>query len=308
MVALACALAPGSARADGVVEVKAIDGALIHFAETASASVDFPAGSWSKVEVVFRGKPIGDPWDRLFGVLVDGVEVLHGTTPRTDFTVARAITQYAPALSGARAVTAHLGTYVGEGQRVWVTFRFTPGAPPAGNTTSIDAPWGWSILSPPPVEPAPPPHLPDAPGIHSSKTIVAPSSAAAPSHVTFVAYLTGHNKDEDFFLNANPSPLRPFHLLLDGREIASGQAFPYTYAFVGSTGGEDNMQHQLMWWTAQRALNEQLHSTGVGAITPYTFDVTAPLAALAPGSSHTLAFVIDGGDDYWVFSGQLLYA
>src|SRR5438874_4830013 len=41
-------------------------------------------GSWDRVILEVRERPFGDPWDRTFGVAIDGVDVLHGTTPRTD--------------------------------------------------------------------------------------------------------------------------------------------------------------------------------------------------------------------------------
>jgi hypothetical protein len=78
-------------------------------------TIAVPAGTWDRIIAVYSVKHDTDPWDRLFGVAIEGVEVLRGTTPRTSFTVRRDVTQYSSLLppGGTADVSILVGTYVG---------------------------------------------------------------------------------------------------------------------------------------------------------------------------------------------------
>src|SRR5207244_2707429 len=78
--------------------------------------VSVPDVDVDRVIVEVTITPDGDPWDRLYGVAINGVEVIRGTTPRTKMTVRKDITEYARLLprGGNADVSLMLGTYVGD--------------------------------------------------------------------------------------------------------------------------------------------------------------------------------------------------
>ncbi|MHB8511763.1 MAG: peptide-N4-asparagine amidase [Actinomycetota bacterium] len=307
-----------------------------------SSTVTIPQGSWSSVTVNFSDVPVCDPWDRLFTVDVDGVEILRGTTPRTAFSVHADVTQFSQLLAGTHTYTAHLENYweqqysdcgnsaSGQWHQVTVSFDFTNGAAPAGLPSAFPVGWHRDILQNPGGDPGCAATNPD--GIDSTKTIQIPSGTF--THAAFYGFVTSHNCEEQWFLNPTPNgptatsgPVpntcspdmlvacaqRHTHLLIDGTEVGSWNPFPYSYAFVGFVGGETpgsgplpgTTQHQFMWWTAQKTLNENGIYPGVGVIPPYVLDLTSALSKLTAGD-HSIEIKIDGGDSYWVTSGELL--
>jgi hypothetical protein len=73
------------------------------------------AAAWDRVILEYHSWPEGDPWDRTFSVKVDDIEVLRGTTPRTDFTIRKDITEYSALLPPGEqvGVSAGLDSWVG---------------------------------------------------------------------------------------------------------------------------------------------------------------------------------------------------
>ena len=73
---------------------------------------DVPTSSWNRVVLELSSRPDGDPWDRLFGVAIDGAEVLRGTTPRAAFTIKKDVTVYSGNWPATTVMDIHTGTWV----------------------------------------------------------------------------------------------------------------------------------------------------------------------------------------------------
>jgi hypothetical protein len=346
LVLALAAMMPGIGRAAGSRHLVVIAGQRIPQggSGTTSASYDF-AGPWSHATIDFSDIPVCDPWDRLFSVDVDGVEILRGTTPRTAFTVRYDVTPYVRLLTGTHTVTVHLANYweaqysdcgtapedfVNQWHQVTVAFDVTPGAAPANAPSAFVVGWHLALLEDPGGDPGCADANPD--GIDATTPVTIPAGPF--THATFYGYVTSHNCEEQWFLNPLPTQKgtalgtcaagmllacarRKTHVLVDGRQVAVWYPKPYTYAFQGEVGGETPIarldgtplagttEHQLQWWTVQKLENERGVYTGVGVIPPYAFDLTPFLRLLRTGT-HTIEIRIDGGDSYWITSGELL--
>src|SRR5581483_9478798 len=86
------------------------------------------AAAWDRIELVFDNVQPGDPFDRVFGVSVNGVELMRGTTPRTPFILRKDVSKFAALMKPGAVVTVGLmdGTYLGE-QQPSVRFEFYDG-------------------------------------------------------------------------------------------------------------------------------------------------------------------------------------
>lgn len=260
------------------------------------ATITVPSAAWNRVNLVFTGTPRGDPWDRLFSVGIAGFEVLRGTTPRTEFTVEREVTEYAALLppGGQVPISVFLSTYVAV-QQASVTLEF------------YDDPLGLVLA----------PHDAAIPAWHyrfqgghgSAQRQVVDFGPTAPTAAIADIYLTGHGSEEFWFLGgyitAPQTKPRYFHLLVDGREVATVAALPYTYAFLGFAGADGTMgpQQQLIhtaaWWTAQQGLDLAGVHLGVGEIPAYRAVLRAEHLALLQGA-RTVELVQENGGGFWV--------
>jgi hypothetical protein len=254
-----------------VATVVAIEDEVWHGTEGfRTHTMTVPAVPWSRVIMTYRQNPIGDPWDRLFQVTIAGVEVLRGTTPRSDFTIQKDMTRYATLLPpGARVdVAAATGEYdeapyVGY-QHVWVTLDFY----------AEDA-------STPLVEP----RWPFETSVYTSRGMCANTLIDVP--VTFPAapwskgklefFATNHGSEEAQFSS------RHFDVLVDGQLLTTVYTFPYRYAFIGFYGG-DTTEHPVMWWSVHHALDIAGVHTGPGEIPPYRLDLNADQLAKLHGA------------------------
>lgn len=287
-----------------VTSVSVLSDVLIPWGQpSASAAVDFPSGPFSKIEVLLSDRPDNDFYDRLFGVMVDGVELVRGTTPRADWSTTQDVTRYASLLSGHRTATVNLLSYQGVGHRVSLQFVFHHGPAPAGVASSVVSPFSFTYLSPTPDKGCPGGNTGDIdPSASPVISASAPFTRGAGSSATLVLYLTAHNCDEFFYTTVRPSPLRTVHLLIDGVEFTSFQPTPYVYALAGfSSKG----QNTLLWWNAAQKDRERLGiHDGSGVIPPYS--ITSPALNSLPPGPHTLGIRIDNGSSFWVLSAELL--
>lgn len=322
LLALACALTVVPARATDApphVEgpdvppataparrVVAFDGERFECAEEVrTRAIRVPRGAWDRIVLVFSSEPDGDPWDRLFGVAIEGVEVLRGTTPRTLFTIRRDVTEYAALLRpGALArISLRIGSYVGalEGS---VTLEFHAGEPTAALVAPpVDEPvpaFAWRVLG--------------GDGARERARVRFPRSA--PSSATVEITLSGHGPEE-FWYESSPVP-RAFHVLVGGREVAVARAMPYVYALLGfgnsnantpcvgpGTSSTGDRLHPVLWWSAHQALDVAGIHTGNGEIPSYRAEVAAADLALLR-ASRTVDVVQEGGEGNWVTSVSFL--
>lgn len=255
-----------------------------------SAVITVPSVSWNRVVVVFSGQPGGDPWDRFFGVGIGGAEVLRGTTPRTDFTVRKDVTEFAGLLpaGGAATVQVFYGSYEGAPSvSVRLEFYDDPSAalvaPPADH---VVRPFAWRYF-----------------GGHGS-TILQPTAFPAdpPSSASVELFLTGHGEAEFWFQHGLPVP-RLFTVYVDNASIGTVRALPYAYAFLGFRGGSiyNDVVHKAMWWSAHQALDVAGVHTGVGEIPPFRAEVPAEYLPLLTGA-RDVKVVQTGQTGYWITS------
>jgi hypothetical protein len=205
----------------------------------------------------------------VFGVAIDGVEVLRGTTPRTAFTVRKDITEFASLLppGGTAEISLMSGSFVGrllETVRIGL-YTHEPTAVVARNPASEVVPsFLWQTLS------------------GAGATIDATATfGSRPRSASVELTLTGHGQSGEFWYLDNPIP-RAFHIFVGHREIAVARSMPYVYALFGfgnanantacdgpGTSALGEATDPVLWWTAQRALDLAGIHTGVGEIPPY---------------------------------------
>lgn len=286
--------------------VVAIAGERFDCAEGARThTIAVPSATWDRIILEVTITPDGDPWDRLFGVAIGGVEVLRGTTPRTAFTLRKDVTEFASLLppGGTTDVTLYMGSYVGAlvGD---VTLEFY-----------ADEPTGLLVLRP----------AASAAGVVAFGSLngngtqlsrVVSFGGPAPSGATVELTLSGHGDEEFWF--AGPRLPRIFHVYVDDVEIATAVAMPYVYAFLGfgnenanipcvgpGTSAFGDTVHPVMWWTAHRAADAAGIHTGNGEIPPYRAEVEASALPLLTGS-RTVRVVQQNGRSRWVTSLSIL--
>jgi hypothetical protein len=227
-------------------------------------TIDVPTG-WNRVVMTYNERPEGDPWDRLFVVLFERVEVLRGTTPRTNFTVEKDMTRYASLLpqGGQADVTIDTSSWEIGPQYVTLTLSFYD------DITGVLVEPAWD-------------HAVSAyanRGLCQNSVISVPVEfPVASSKGTLEFFATGHGAEEEQFFS------RHFDILVDGEPLTSVYVFPYTYAILGFYGGND-AQHPVMWWTGQRALDIAGVHTGPGEIPPYRLQLSAEQLAMLSGAS-----------------------
>ena len=249
--------------------------------------------AWDRIVLVYHSWPEGDPWDRLFWVRVDDVEVLRGTTPRADFTVRRDITEYSSLLPpGERVlVTAGLGSWVGA-LHANVQLEFYEDEPQVHAPAQVAVLGARGALG--------------GNGSSFSRQVTFPDEA--PDRATIDVHITGHSAAGEFWYQYGGPP--EFLVYADEQQIATLTAMPYVYALIGVEGGNDDL-HPLMWWTAQKALDQAGVHTGDGEIPPYRAELDAADLALLRGARTIRVVqqsrrVLSGGGEYWPMSVQFL--
>jgi hypothetical protein len=245
----------------------------VAFTQTVRSKViDVPTGDWDRVVLEFTERPEGDAWDRVFGVAIGTVEILHGTTPRTEFTLRKDITHFASLLPPGGQATVHILIEAWAGvQKATVKLEFYSGEPTAA---LVEAPWDqaigafrWNGLC----------------GRGQALTKTIDFGADAKERVLVEFTFSGHGDMEGVF-NVY------FDLFVDGVKVAQAVTFPYRYAFIGFYPPEGPILHPFMWWTAQRALDVAGVHTGVGEIPPYRAELRAEDLGLFSGA-HTVSLV-----------------
>ena len=248
--------------------------------------------TWDRVELVYRSWPEGDPWDRTFSVKIDDIEVLRGTTPRTDFTLRKDLTEYSSLLPPGEQVT------VSAGLDSWVAalhasvklefFEDEPVIHPAAQlpVLGVRGALGGN-------------------GSSIQRQVQFPDEA--PDRAAIEVYLSGHAPGGEFWWMQGGPP--DFLVYADGTHIATLTAMPYVYALLGIEG-QNNGLHPLMWWTAQKAADQAGVHTGDGEIPPYRADLDAADLALLRGA-RTIKVVEQGrqvlaAGEYWPISVQFL--
>ncbi len=257
-----------------------------------TATVPVPAG-YDRVLVELRIWPEGDPWDRLFAVHVSGVEVLHGTTPRTDMTVRRDITEYSALLpeGGTADVGLYLGTWVGA-LRATLRLHFHADEP-----TSL-------LVGRPADDVVPGMLFVWRGGGTVSRPVAFPGTIPTMATVEFFA--SGHGSEE-FWYTDSVLP-RVFEIHVDGTMVMRAVAMPYVYALLGFSGSFGNTVHGPMWWTAQQGLDIAGVHTGVGEIPPYRATITDPDVLGLLSGDRTLEVKMGIQECCWITSvGFLLY-
>ncbi|HWH08526.1 MAG TPA: peptide-N4-asparagine amidase [Candidatus Thermoplasmatota archaeon] len=248
--------------------------------------VAVPTG-WNRVIAEYRQRPDGDPWDRLFVVQVNGVEVLRGTTPRTDFTVTKEWTRYASLLPQGGTATVTVDTSAWDAcsysQHVFLTLRFYDDPVVPDPSASAVANWGATAVCGKAKE---------------ARQVQFP--ATAPERATLEFFASNHGTEEAQFYG------RFFSVRVDGVEVANFTVLPYTYAILGFYGGND-LQHPLMWWTAQRGLDVVGVHTGPGEIPPYRVTLSEAETALLTGARSVEVYASTGSCIWFASASFVLY-
>jgi hypothetical protein len=266
---------------------------------SATKSVAVPAGSYDRAILDFVAQPDGDPWDRLFRVSIQNVEVLRGTTPRTTIHLRRDITEYLSLLHGDVKVSLELGTYVGA-QVGSVAIELYSSEPTAALVRARAARV-----------------VPVVNGVgltYAGRSVggEVDFGSAPPAKAIIDLTLSNHGDEEAQFAR------RTFHVLVDGHEIAAAPAMPYVYAIAGFGGENANNAchgpgtsvdgdtiHPVLWWTAQQGADVAGIHLGVGEIPPYRATVDAADLALLTGAK-TVTVLQEGGRAVWVTSLSVL--
>jgi hypothetical protein len=268
-------------------------------------TIDVPAGEWDRIILEVTHAPKGDPWDRLFMVAIGGVEVLRGTSPRTEMTLRKDITEYATLLpaGGTADVTLTIGTYVGtlEGTVKIEWYGDEPTGALVRRPASNVQPIFYRVP------------LPRQVGLEIIREAERDVTfgATPPDRAIIEMTMSSHGRDEVWFQNG---PLRGFHVYVDDVEVANIYPHPYRYAFFGfgnenantacvgpGTSSTGDLVHGPMWWTAQRVADAAGVHTGPGEILSHRWEVDASLLPLFTGE-RTVRMYVEGGWPYWPIS------
>jgi hypothetical protein len=264
-----------------------------------TAMVTIPSVPWNRAQLTFVDDAGTDVYDRLFGVSLGGVEVMHGTTPRTNMTLTRDVTYASAAFPPGSTVPVGLffGTYTGW-QRLTVRLDFYEDP-----TAALVEPAHASTIPVFTFRDITVPRLPSG----ATTPVAVAFPGAAPSSAIVEMFTSGHGQQGEFFYLTAPHTPPVFHVLVDGVEVGNLTAMPYTYALAGfgsiscSDGTNSPLEHQAMWWTAQQALNDAGVYPGVGQIPPYRAVVPASMLPLLSGN-RTVDVTYTGaepGDANW---------
>lgn len=269
------------------------------------STVSIPAAPFSRAIVELTITPDGDPWDRLFGLTLGGVEILRGTTPRTTATYRRDITEYATLLAPGTDATFSLalGTYVGAMKGTVSLELYPTDEPTAALVRAPRKALGVFALR-------------NLNGNQSSLVTLVDFGVSAPAKATVELTLSGHGGEEFWYQNS-PVP-REFLVKVGDVTIARTRSAPYVYALLGFGGANANIAcvgpgtsalgdtvHPVMWWTAQKALDEAGIHTGNGRIPSFRGEISSDHLPLLTGERQITVTQVGGGPR-WVTSAALL--
>lgn len=256
---------------------------------------------WDRVELVFENQQPGDPFDRVFGVAVDGVELLRGTTPRVDFQLLKDVTEVRSLfVPGTQVtVTALNGTYIGS-QITTVRFRFYDST--ADLTLTTPAKTVLPVVT-----------FGSLVGNACRVGTTMHFPAKAPGTASIDVFASGHGSEEFWYApgvnsNTEPDP-RVFHVLVDGVEVGKVVGMPYVYALAGfDTTSPLSATHEPTWWTAQYVLDRAGLHSGTGEIAGYRIDVPPALLGLLKGERYVEIVQENGGygTGRWITSARVL--
>lgn len=256
-----------------------------------------PSVPWNRVVLELSGRPDGDPWDRLFGVAINGAEVLRGTTPRAAFSISKDVAAYLPASTSAdpQTMAIHAGTWVGA-LRFSAVLRFyldDTATVVAGQPPVAAAPVRWAYLG----------------GAGATAGGPARFATTPPQRVHLELYTSGHSQTGEFWwMEADPAAVPEFAVKVDGQTVGRVTANPYVYALVGFNGLVGTALHPLLWWTAPRALDVVGIHTGIGEIPPYIVTIDDPARLDLFTGDRTVSVEQTSGLPYWVTSLTVLAA
>ena len=253
--------------------------------------------AWDRILMTFTDRPSDDePWDRVFSVAANGVELIRGTTPRADMTVVKDVTEYATVLrqGAVVAITVHVGTYVGS-HGVDVRFDFHQGEEQVIAPASAVLPAFTTAYVEPDHEEV---------QRHTAKGRVR-FPTRAPEKAIVELTTSGHLQGGEFWYLPDRGSTTPpvFRLLVDGTEIATAHGLPYVYALAGFTGSNKST-HPLVWWTAQQQADKAGVHSGTGEIPPYRAELTGDALALLRGA-RTVELTVEG-KGLWISSVSFL--
>lgn len=245
-----------------------------------------PSVDPDRIILTVTGRPSpGEPWDRLLGVSIGGVEVLRATTPRTTFTLRRDVTRYADVLEPGTDVQAGIisGSWIG------------------GEWWEYDAQLDFFVDEPTAALVAP--EVDDVVPAHrwarlscagDTRTVVANFGGDVPTSAELEITISGHGQDGEFwYINGGRRP-RIFHVLVDGVEVTQAIAMPYVYALAGLDGEVNDSVHYVVWWTAFQALDIAGVHGGVGEVPAYRATIDAAHLPLLTGA-RTISVVQENG-------------
>lgn len=282
---------------DPVARVTAFDAELWAWTEgTRTSTVALPEADWDRVLLRFHSWPNGangDPWDRLFTVRIEDVEVMRGVTTRGDFEVRDDITEYAALLAGTTArIGVHLSSWEGSGVFATVDLLFHHEA----TSLAGDAPADQVVRA----------FTHRGLGSHASTAVAFPD--APPAAATIELFTTGHGQDGEFwYLNALGEPEPPrFQVYVDGTHVGTVHAMPYVYALLGFCCTPTSwLINQHLWWSAHQVLNEAGVYTGVGIVPSYRAELPAQLLPLLAGE-RSVEIVKETHGGHWPTSVTFL--
>jgi hypothetical protein len=128
----------------------------------------------------------------------------------------------------------------------------------------------------------------------------------APDSAKVEIFLSGHGQAGEFWFEYGGPP--EFQLFVDGTEIATLTAMPYTYAFLGCEPMSTcEPVHGVAWWTAQQVADRLGVHNGTGEVPPYRATLDQADLALLRGARtvrvlQTERRVLSGGGQNWPIS------
>lgn len=254
-------------------------------------------GQWDRVILTFDSHPVGDPYDRLFVIMLEGTEVMRGTTPRTDFSVEKDLTEYLSLLTPGR--NAHLrlklSSWLGDGLTGGISLAFydedlTGHRHQYQHTAPV---WARQTITAARGEIEGAVALPD----------VVPGSA------TMEIGFSAHGQEGEFWYLNGPTAPPQFAVDVNGVEIGTILPPLWIYALIGLNTADGDQGPGF--WAAQRVLDAAGVSHGWGVVPPLRMDIAEEFLPLLTGDAvvtirRTSAAVDTNGGGFFDFSPTLL--